>query len=295
MRLCSFLDPAGRPRLGTVTGSGIHDVTDQVPGGDGLSPMRRMLSHGMDATVLETDTKPAAVAQLLPPVPDPSKVIAAPVNYVDHQIEMTQDVHIDGLGVFLKAPSSLVASGGVVRLPYTDRRIDQEGELAVVIGTRASHVALDAALDHLAGVTCLMDMTMRGGEDRSVRKSFDTFTPMGPDLVTLDEVGPLEQQWLRTWVGSDLRQRVQFSDLIWDVPAIVSYVSSVMVLEPGDVIATGTPAGVGQIVDGDEVTVEITNIGRLTVTVTNDGATTCPTTGRDRGPKAPPSPEPIRE
>lgn len=138
-------------------------------------------------------------------MPDPSKIVAAPVNYLDHQSEMNEDAHIDALGVFLKAPSSVIPNGGTVSLPYLDRRFDQEGELALVIGRTARHVATEDAVDHIAGYTCLLDLTMRGGEDRSTRKSFDTFTPVGPHLVTPDEVGELSTLRLRTWVNEELR------------------------------------------------------------------------------------------
>ena len=294
MKLCSALDADGTVRVAASTGDGFIDVTDQVPSTGVGGPMRRLLAE-LDPSRLTLDGPVLESPCLLAPVPDPTKIVAAPVNYVDHQVEMSQGSHIDSLGVFLKAPSSLTPAGSTVRLPYHDRRFDQEGELAVVIGRRASHVTADAALDHVAGYTCLLDMTMRGGEDRSVRKSFDTFTPCGPHLVTPDEVGDLDELELHTWVGGTLRQRADIRDLIWGVPALLEYVSSVMVLEPGDIVATGTPAGVGQVLDGQDVTVEITNVGRLGVTVTDSGAVACPTLGKDKGPKPPTELTPVFE
>ena len=300
MRLMSFEDPEGAPRLGVDVDGELHDVTDAVGSGPlgGLSPLRRLLDQGLDLSALAAAAAAgplARVAQVLPVVPDPSKIVAAPVNYRDHQQEMTTDAAVDGLGVFLKAPSSVLADGGTVRLPYSDRRFDQEGELAVVVGRTASHVPAGSALDFVAGYTCLLDMTMRGGEDRSIRKSFDGFTPLGPYLVTPDEVGPVDDLELHTWVGGRLRQRADLSDLIWNVPRLIEYASSAMVLHPGDVIATGTPAGVGQVLDGQDVTVEITRVGRLSVSVSSAGATLCPTLGRDRGPLPPAEVTPPRE
>ena len=183
---------------------------------------------------------------MLPLVPDPTKVVAAPVNYLDHKVEMNEDAHIDSLGVFLKAPSSVLAANETVRLPYTDRRFDQEGELAFVVGRTARDVAPQQAGAYIAGYTCLLDMTMRGGEDRSTRKSFDTFTPLGPYLVTPDEVGDVSALRLRTWVNNDLRQDADIADLIWGVPELLAYVSSVMTLQAGDVVTTGTPAGMAR-------------------------------------------------
>ena len=301
MRLTSFLDQKGRSRLGLRDGAGtLRDVTDvAISDGSGeFSPLRHYLSRSHDLRALSEalPTAPTADAvELLPVVPDPSKIVAAPVNYRDHQQEMNEAIAVDSLGVFLKSPSSALAHGGTVRLPYVDRRFDQEGELAVVIGRPASHVAVAAALDYVAGYTCLLDMTMRGGEDRSLRKSFDTFTPLGPELVTPDEVGPIEALKLRTWVGGELRQNADLVDLIWDVPRLIAYISSVMLLQPGDVIATGTPAGVGQVGDGQDVRVEISGIGRLEVSVSDAGAVACPTLGAGRGPVPPAAVTPPRE
>lgn len=294
MKLCSVLDATGTTRLGLAHQGVTLDVTDQVPAGPG-SPLRRLLDAGIDPASLRPSGPELDSTRLLAPVPDPSKIVAAPVNYVDHQVEMSQASHIDSLGVFLKAPSSLIGHDGLIELPYHDRRFDQEGELAMVIGRRASHVPVDDVGDHIAGYTCLLDMTMRGGEDRSVRKSFDTFTPCGPYLVTPDEVGDLDELELHTWVNGTLRQRADLADLIWGVPALIAYVSSVMVLEPGDIVSTGTPAGVGQVHDGDVVTVEITRVGRLSATVTDKGAVACPTLGRDSGPTPPTELTPVQE
>ena len=229
-----------------------------------------------------------------PVVPDPGKVIAAPVNYRDHQAEMMEDYHIDSLGVFLKAPSSVIGHGATIVLPYTDRRFDQEGELALVIGRTARNVSIADAPDVVAGYTCLLDITMRGGEDRSTRKSFDTFTPVGPYLVTPDEVGDLNILQLRTKVDGTLRQDADISDLIWGVSELIAYASSVMTLHAGDIITTGTPAGIGQISDGDTVSVDIDRIGELTVRVSARGAVECPTNGATRGPKPPADVTPVR-
>jgi 2-keto-4-pentenoate hydratase/2-oxohepta-3-ene-1,7-dioic acid hydratase in catechol pathway len=198
---------------------------------------------------------------------------------------------VTSLGVFLKAPSSLLDPDGVVRLPYHDRRFDQEGELAFVIGRRARHVSPEAALGHVFGYTGLLDITMRGGEDRSVRKSFDTFTPMGPWLVTPDEAGSPDDISLTCSVSGQLRQKANTAELIWGVARLLAYASSVMTLEVGDVVTTGTPAGVGPIEDGDTVEVTLSGVGTLRVGVSAQGATACPTKGRGAGP-VPPPPQP---
>ena len=232
---------------------------------------------------------PLRDVRLRVPVPDPSKIIAAPVNYRDHQSEMNVDSHVGALGFFLKAPSSLLDPGGTIQLPYHDRRFDQEGELALVIGRTARRVSEHDALSYVFGYTGLLDITMRGGEDRSTRKSFDTFTPMGPVLVTADEFGDPGDVRLRCWVAGDLRQQASTRDLIWDVARLVSYASSVATLYPGDVISTGTPAGVGPITAGDTIRLELSGLGLdLEARVAADGATASPTSGRGRGPVPPP-------
>ena len=232
---------------------------------------------------------PLRDVRLRVPVPDPSKIIAAPVNYRDHQTEMSVDSHVGALGFFLKAPSSLLDPGGTIQLPYHDRRFDQEGELALVIGRTARRVSEHDALSYVFGYTGLLDITMRGGEDRSTRKSFDTFTPMGPVLVTADEFGDPGDVRLRCWVAGDLRQQASTRDLIWDVARLVSYASSVATLYPGDVISTGTPAGVGPITAGDTIRLELSGLGLdLEARVEADGATASPTSGRGRGPVPPP-------
>jgi 2-keto-4-pentenoate hydratase/2-oxohepta-3-ene-1,7-dioic acid hydratase in catechol pathway len=229
-----------------------------------------------------------AEVMLRAPLAHPGKIIAAPVNYTDHMREMSEVLDINDLGVFLKAPSSVCGPGAVVRLPYHDRRFDQEGELAVVIGRETRGIPAGRALEAVFGYTCLLDITMRGGEDRSLRKSFDTFTPLGPWIVTADEVGDPAALELTCSVNGKVRQAASTRELIWSVAQLVAYCSSVMTLRPGDVIATGTPQGVGPIADGDAVEVTIERIGTLPVTVLVAGATACPTRGAGRGPVPPP-------
>ena len=231
---------------------------------------------------------PLRDVRLRVPVADPSKIIAAPVNYRDHQAEMSTDAQVGALGFFLKAPSSLLDPGGTIQLPYHDRRFDQEGELALVIGRTARQVGEQDALSYVFGYTGLLDITMRGGEDRSTRKSFDTFTPMGPVLSTADEFGDPDDVELRCWVSGNLRQKASTRDLIWSVARLVSYASSVTTLYPGDVITTGTPAGVGPLIAGDAIRLELSGLGLdLTAQVAADSTIASPTSGHNRGPVPP--------
>jgi 2-keto-4-pentenoate hydratase/2-oxohepta-3-ene-1,7-dioic acid hydratase in catechol pathway len=210
--------------------------------------------------------------RLQAPVVFPTKVIAAPVNYRAHVEEMrplvTGELHaIERYGVFLKAPSSIVGPGATVELPFPDRRTDHEVELGVVIGKTARDVPEATAMDYVFGYTGVMDITVRGDEDRSTRKSFDSFTPVGPALVTVDEVPDPHALRLQLWVNGERRQDGNTRDMIWKVPRLIDYASHVMTLHPGDLISTGTPEGVGPLKPGDEVTLEVERIGRMSVRV----------------------------
>lgn len=294
MKLVSYRDAQDAAGVGIVSDNAIHDVI--IDGAPWRSDMRQLIAGDGDPRRLSAGERRYRIdeVRLDAPVPSASKIIAAPVNYRDHQDEMSQVGHISSLGVFLKAPSSLIGTGATVHLPYDDRRFDQEGELALVIGRSARHVSAADAPAHVFGYTCLLDMTMRGGEDRSTRKSFDSFSPMGPWLVTPDEVGALDKLELMCTVNGELRQHARISDLIWGVPALIAYASSVMTLLPGDVITTGTPAGVGQVKNGDELSVTISRIGTLRATVDATDAGPCPTQGAGQGPPPPTELTPVR-
>lgn len=294
MRLASY----NGGRIGRIEGGEVVDLTplaaapEQSPGST-ASPMRILTARwdelGQEAASADGPRLPLSDVVLDPPVPDPSKILAAPVNYADHQAEMNVDSHVSSLGLFLKSPSSLLRPSGTVRLPYSDRRFDQEGELALVIGRRAERITADP-LSYVFGYTGLMDITMRGGEDRSTRKSFATFTPMGPWIVTPDEFGDPGQVDLRCSVNGGLRQSANTRDLIWGVAELVRYASWISPLLPGDVITTGTPAGVDELLDGDRIELSLSGIGAdLVVSVSDQGAVRSHTSGKNRGPKPPPS------
>jgi 2-keto-4-pentenoate hydratase/2-oxohepta-3-ene-1,7-dioic acid hydratase in catechol pathway len=211
------------------------------------------------------------------PVPNPSKLVAAPVNYYLHQDEMNRmfnnaEYTIEKLGFFLKAPSYIIGPEETVLLPFKDRRIDHEAELAFVVGKQAKDVPASRAHEYIFGYFALMDMTVRGPEDRPWRKSFDTFTPIGPWIVTPDEVGNPNELQLQLWVNDELRQNANTRDLIYDCYKFFEAVSSVMTLYPGDILTTGTPEGVGPIVKGDRVTIRIERIGEFSVNVDDKGA-----------------------
>lgn len=203
------------------------------------------------------------------PVPWPNKLIAIPVNYHAHALEMSSPAISKNGGFFVKSASSLSGASEPIRIPdLPGRAIHHEAELAVIIGRRGRHIPREQALDYVFGYGCLLDMTVRGKQERAIRKSFDTFTPMGPWIVTADEVPDPSALRVQLWVNGEVRQDAWTRDMIVDVPEIIAMCSAVMTLEPGDVIATGTAEGVGPVQPGDTITIEITpGVGRMSVAV----------------------------
>lgn len=211
---------------------------------------------------------PLAGVKLLTPVPWPNKVIAYPVNYHDHGREMQAGYRADVQGFFLKPNSSLSGAGEPVVLPHLPtREVHHEAELGIVIGQGGRDIPRANWQAHVFGYACLMDMVVRGREERVFRKAYDSFCPVGPWVVTADEVGDPTQLEMKLWVNGELRQHANTRDLVLDIPGMVEMASAVMTLYPGDIIATGTPAGVAQIRDGDQVRMTIDRVGEMAVRV----------------------------
>ena len=206
--------------------------------------------------------------RLLTPVPGASKVIAYPINYHDHAAEMDRTVKANQLGFFLKPPSSLCGAGEPIVLPAIEgRRIDHECELGIIIGKGGRDIPRERWQEHVFGYSCLMDIVVRGKEERVARKAYDTFCPVGPWIITADELGDPTQLQGRLWVNDELRQDANTRDLIVDIPGMIELASHIMMLEPGDIIAAGTPAGVGPIRPGDKVRIEFERVGSMTMDV----------------------------
>jgi len=212
------------------------------------------------------ETLDAAALHFLPPC-EPTKIVCVGRNYVEHAKELGNEVPAEPL-LFLKAPSSLLGHGGVVRLPAESSQVEYEGEIALVVG-RACHGLGpgDDPLPYLAGVTPLDDVTARDLQRKDVQfaraKSFDTFCPVGPLVQPLEEWRALT---VRTWLNGRVVQEGRASDMAFPIPELVRYISRAMTLLPGDLIATGTPAGVGRLAPGDRVAVETAGL-RLEHTV----------------------------
>lgn len=212
---------------------------------------------------------PGASARRLCPV-EPSKILAIGRNYAAHAKEMKQAVPATPL-VFLKAPSSLLDPEGVVFLPPESRRVDHEAELGIVVGRRGRRIPVERSMEHIFGYTIVGDITARDLQQSdgqwSRAKGFDTFCPVGPEIVTGIDPSTLS---VRGSVNGQIRQEGNTRDMIFSVAQLVSHLSQAMTLEPGDLIATGTPEGVGPLVDGDVFEIEIESIGTLRVCVQNE-------------------------
>ena len=231
---------------------------------------RYSLNPSIEPTV--TDANPdvkygaelPAGARLLPPC-SPTKIVCVGRNYPEHARELGNEPPKEPL-IFLKPPSSLIASGDAIVYPPLSERVDFEGELGVIVGKRARNVKVEDAWDYVLGYTCLNDVTARDLQRKDGQwtrgKGFDTFCAVGPCMAPKEDLD-VRTLTLRTVVDDETRQEAPIADMMFGVDVIIAYVSAFMTLEPGDLIATGTPPGVGPLKPGSRVRVEIEGIGVL--------------------------------
>jgi 2-keto-4-pentenoate hydratase/2-oxohepta-3-ene-1,7-dioic acid hydratase in catechol pathway len=203
-----------------------------------------------------------AVRVLAPVVP--GKIVAIGLNYKDHAAEQGKPLPIEPM-IFLKPSTAVIAPGEPIRLPAGIGRIDHEAEMAIVIGRRATRVAVSEAGAHILGVSCANDVTARDMQNRGVQyshvKGFDTFAPLGPCIAAGLDPSNLG---VEGWVNGVRRQSSRTSQLVFSAAELVAYISAIMTLEPGDIISTGTPSGIGGLKAGDEVTIKVEGVGELT-------------------------------
>ena len=280
MRLAVFDDY----RVGVVDAGGtqLRDVSDFVAGRDADWPwswVPRLIADfdhtrpSLEDAAGHVEPRPATDVTWLPPVPWPGQLVAAAANYHEHAREMAArpgsnpNEGLEG-EVFLKASSSVIGHRATVSLPNVPgREIHHEAELGVIVGRPMRHIAVADALEYVFGYTCLMDLTVRGRGDRSRRKSYAGFTPLGPWMVTADEIPDPQDLAIKLWVNAELRQDSSTREMVYSVAELLAYASTVMPLYPGDVLASGTPSGVGPIAAGDQVEMELEHIGRLRIDV----------------------------
>jgi 2-keto-4-pentenoate hydratase/2-oxohepta-3-ene-1,7-dioic acid hydratase in catechol pathway len=272
-------------RIGIVEGDQIVDVTAAA----GVDPAE-WPPVGMNRLIASFGTRGAALAgaasgprvplasvRLETPIPWPHKLLAMPNNFAAHGAEMklknfsgaaTNSVSADEAGFFMKSNGSLSGPNDPIVLPdRPDREFHYECELATIVGIGGKDIAVSDALDHIFGYACLIDVTMRGLGERVMRKSFDTFAPVGPWITTSDEVGVPDDITLQLWLNGELRQKAVASDMVVGIREQIALCSSVTRLEPGDIIASGTMAGVGKLAPGDTIAIEISRVGRMELKV----------------------------
>jgi 2,4-diketo-3-deoxy-L-fuconate hydrolase len=284
MKLCRF----DEDRLGVVVGANVHDVTEAQ------SQIRAAARYDMkgDAVIAALPTwrkriedmaakapgKPLSQVKLISPVARPSKAMAAPTNYGKHIEEMAarrdipdaakrQSPKIGTAGIFLKSNSSIVGPSEGIPLRFLDRLNEHEVELVVVIGKQGSDIPRDKAKDYIAGYTLGLDMTVRGPEDRSFRKSVDGYAVLGPWMVTAEEIPDPDDVTITLHLNNELKQTADTKDLIYDVGRLIEFASSFYTLYPGDVYYTGTPAGVSPVKPGDTLKIKSAPIGEFEIKV----------------------------
>jgi 2-keto-4-pentenoate hydratase/2-oxohepta-3-ene-1,7-dioic acid hydratase in catechol pathway len=264
VRIVSYKSLRGL-RAGVLRDDRVMDVADSV---------RTLLAKGgLEKALPDGDELPLGDVDLAVPVPDPDKIICIGLNYRSHAAE----AGIEPPAVptfFAKFRNALVPTGATVPLPAASRKVDYEAEVAFVIGRRCNNVAEHDALNHVAGYTLLNDLSARDLQFATPQwipgKVFDGSAPCGPALVTPDEAGPHDQIEIELTLNGETMQSASTADLIFSIPALVAHLSSLMTLEPGDLVSTGTPSGVGSVRDprvwlkaGDEIVISSPTLGRL--------------------------------
>ena len=267
-------------QLGIVDGDHVYDVSNIAnwksddPETSFLQLIEQFdaLKDTIEASYRQCESYQISHVFFKSPVPSTRKIWAAPVNYRKHQEEMNEMFNnaprtIEELSLFLKSPESLSGPQDPILLPFKDRRTDHEAELGYVVGKKAKNVLAEDAAPYIFGYFALIDISIRGNEERTWRKSFDTFTPIGPWIVTADEIENPNDLKMTLWVNDEVRQDGSTKHLIYDCYKCFELACNNMTLLPGDIIATGTPEGVGPIAEGDTVRIKIEHIGEFSLDV----------------------------
>jgi 2,4-didehydro-3-deoxy-L-rhamnonate hydrolase len=276
-------------RLGVVIGNMVHDVSDVQAEirnaarydmkGDAVIAALPAWRGRLEEAGKKAPGKPLSSVKLISPVARPSKTMAAPTNYRKHIEEMRartdlpkeatarQPPDIGKAGIFLKANSSIVGPSEGIPLRFLDRTNEHEIELVAIIGKQGSNIPKDKAKEYIAGYTLGLDMTCRGGEDRSFRKSIDGYSVLGPWFVTADEIANPDDVIVTLTVNGELKQTADTKDLIYDIGRLIEFASSFYTLYPGDVYYTGTPQGVSPVKPGDVLRGKCDQVGEFEIKV----------------------------
>ena len=283
MKICRFNDN----RIGIVRDDVVYDVTTVIeqelpayrypfPAGDQLIANLDSLRPKLETMADMVDGLQVSELTLKSPIANPTKIIGVPQNYQDHADEAAADTGIsqgmprrkmEDQGLFLKANSALIGPGEGVAIRFSERRTDHEAELGVIIGRKGSNIEYDEALSYVAGYAIAMDMVVRGKEDRSFRKSVDTYAVLGPWMVTADEISDPGNLDFSLSIDNEIRQKNNTRNLILNLQGQIVWASKFYSLHPGDIIMSGTCAGVGPVKPGDLMQLVFENIGKMDVPV----------------------------
>lgn len=277
MRFVTFRNSKGAPEAGVVSndhviglaGAGYPDILQVLGGGD--AALQAVKAWGLNPD--QASVYPLVSAKLMAPVPKPPKLICVGLNYRDHAIESNMAIP-ERPTIFSKFSNCVISPGDTIVLPKASTQPDYEAELAFVVGKGGRHISADKWQEHVFGYTNLNDVSARDFQLATSQwlmgKTFDTFAPMGPYLVTADEIADPHDLDIKITVSGEVLQSSNTKHLIFRIPELIAYLSSVFTLEPGDVVSTGTPAGVGfarkpprYLRDGDECVVEVQGLGQL--------------------------------
>lgn len=272
MRLVSFTTKSGHTSYGTVEGDTVLDAGAVLK--DRFSDLRAVLENdAVQELKGKGEAIPLADVTLLPPIGNPEKILCVGLNYLSH-IEETGRPRPSQPALFTRYPSSLIGHNQPLIRPKASHEFDYEGELVVIIGKGGRHISIEDAMSHVAGYTCMNEGSIRDYQIHTSQfwpgKSFEASGSIGPWIVTADEIADIRQETVTTRINGEIVQQARFDDLAFSIPEIIAYISTVITLTPGDVIATGTPGGVGKfrkpqlyLVPGMVAEVEITGIGTL--------------------------------
>lgn len=262
------------PRLLALAGTGTDAPQTILEAASGGAALATAISYAVSSLAMNGEADEAAVpsaSRLLAPLPRPNRILAIGRNYAEHAKEQGATVTEEPI-VFLKASQSVIAPDEPIRIPEGIGRVDYEAELMVVLGSGGRNIPEAEAMNHVAGYTVFNDVTARTMQKKAqssnqpwfLSKSLDTFGPMGPYLITADEIPDPHNLRISLTVNGETKQDDTTRSMVFSIPFLIAYLSRFFALEPGDVIATGTPSGIGPIVPGDVVTVTVEGIGTLT-------------------------------
>jgi len=281
MKFVSFL-LKGSPKFGVSDGKNITDLTNKISGSKTLKEL--ISNNGITDAKKYAKENPGSInineIEFLPLIPNPGKIICVGLNYSDHVNEIGITLEKNPV-IFLRVPQSQTAHKQIIQKPKVSNHLDYEGEMAVIMGNAGKHIEPKNALKHIVGYSCYNESTVRDWQQHTKQftmgKNFEKTGSFGPYMVLAEEISDYKKLTIQTRLNDKVMQKASLSQLIFDIPTLISYISKAMPWQAGDVLVTGTPGGVGfkrnppvYMKDGDKIEVEITGVGILTNTIKDE-------------------------